>query len=139
LAACRRVGATGEDTAEDAGEAPAEDAGEARAEDAGEATAAGAAAEDVGAAAGDTCPAGPLHIWPVHRRIRVLPPAPPTAQASLPEGAITPERMASDPGSGLGTRVQAVPFHRRISVLSLTPLPVHPTAQALSSDAAVTP
>ena len=30
------------------------------------------AAEDAGAAAGDNCPAGPLHIWPFQCRIRVV-------------------------------------------------------------------
>jgi hypothetical protein len=87
-AACRPGGSAGEDTAAGAGEDTAEGAG-----------------EDAGAAAGDTCPAGPLHIWPFHRRIRVLPSAMPTAQASLPERAVTPKRRASSPGSGLGTCV----------------------------------
>jgi hypothetical protein len=42
-------------------------------------------------------------------------------------------------GFGLGTRFHAVPFHRSISVLSLEPEIVEPTAQALPAELVVTP
>jgi hypothetical protein len=73
---------------------------------------------------------------PFHRRIKVFPPAVPTAQALLADVAATPAREPPDPGDELGIRVQEVPFHRRIKVLA--PLPV-PTAQALAADVAATP
>ncbi len=43
--------------------------------------------------------------------------------------AATPNRTLPA-GLGLGTRFQAVPFHRTISVVLSGPLPVAPTAQA---------
>jgi hypothetical protein len=39
----------------------------------------------------------------------------------------------------MGTRVQAVPFHRMMTVLPLASKPVSPTAQALSADVSATP
>ena len=77
-----------------------------------------------------------FHAVPFQWTIRALPPAAPTAQALLADVAATPAREPPDPGEGLGTRVQEVPFQRRIRVLA--PLPV-PTAQAFLPDVAATP
>ena len=59
----------------------------------------------------------------------------PTAQALLADVAATPAREPPDPGDGLDTCVQEVPFHRRIKVLA----PLVPTAQAFVADVAATP
>jgi hypothetical protein len=64
-------------------------------------------------------------------------PIQPTAQALPSDTAATPRKAQDVPGSGLGTRVQVVPFHRRISVLPV-PQALQPTAQALPSDVAAT-
>src|SRR5580704_4728993 len=123
-AACRRDGSAGEDTAAGAEEDTTEGAG-----------------EDVGAPPGDTCPAGPLHVWPFHRRISVPPPEPtpvlPTTQAVPAAAAAMPWRLASGP-SPVGTVVQAVPFQCMVSGRLLLSLIVTPIAQALSAEAAAT-
>jgi len=79
---------------------------------------------------------------PFHRRISVLALAPPeqlvqpTAQA-VPAGVAATPQSQLPTGLGLGTCVQAAPFHRRISVLPV-PQALQPTAQALPSDVAAT-
>jgi hypothetical protein len=81
---------------------------------------------------------------PFHCSIKTPVPVPvlvlPTAHAFRADVAATPERLLPA-GLGLGTRSQALPFHRRIRVLE-TPLPeqlVQPTAQALRAETAATP
>src|SRR5215471_5073330 len=67
----------------------------------------------------------------------------PTAQASLPDTALTPSSwFVPAPGLGLVTSVQAVPFQWKISVPDLRPslgMPRTPTAQASLPDTALTP
>src|SRR5215475_13926058 len=81
------------------------------------------------------------HRRPFQRTIKVvilpLVKTSPTAQASLREVAVTLNRSLSlpaPPGSGLGTRLQRVPFQCRIRVLSPAPLEEKPTAQASLAD-----
>jgi len=65
----------------------------------------------------------------------------PSAQASAAEVAATADRpLPLDPGLGLGTFVQDVPFQCAIRV-RLTPVPLKydPTAQALAVEVAATP
>ena len=87
---------------------------------------------------------GHFQVLPFQRKITVLVLvlvlvlAEPTAQASLADVAVTPERAASAPGLGLGTRVHAVPFHRTITVLPPVAPPLAPTAQALRAETAAT-
>ena len=80
-----------------------------------------------------------FHAAPFHRKIRVLPPLVPTAQALLADVAATPDKLPA--GAGLGTRFHAVPFHRTISGLGLLLVVqlLQPTAQALLADVAATP
>jgi hypothetical protein len=64
----------------------------------------------------------------------------PTAQASLPDTALTPMSSASlKLGLGLLTFDQAVPFQCKISVLNTPVLFWRPTAQASLPDTALTP
>lgn len=89
-----------------------------------------------------------FHAAPFHRSVTLKPgPDPqlasPTVQAPPAEVTATAPRYSASPwlapGSGLGTRIHAVPFHRSISVLSLEPKIVEPTAQALPAELAATP
>src|SRR5580704_4405765 len=64
--------------------------------------------------------------------------APAAATSAMEDAAVTPTRVWHVPRSGLGVRVQVVPFQCRISVLLLLPLPAVPTAQALSAEVAAT-
>src|SRR5690348_9042805 len=63
----------------------------------------------------------------------------PTAHALVGELAATAFRSLLEPGLGLGTCTQLVPFHRRIRVRSATPLAALPTAHALLAEVAATP
>jgi hypothetical protein len=70
---------------------------------------------------------------------RMAPSKLPTAHALVGELAATPFRSLLEPGLGLATCVQLVPFHRRIRVRSITPLAALPTAHALPAEVAATP
>ena len=79
-----------------------------------------------------------FHAVPFDRRIKVLAPLVPTAQALVADVAATLYRLLPA-GAGLATCFHAVPFHRSASVLVVVPVLVPPTAQALVADVAATP
>ena len=62
----------------------------------------------------------------------------PAAQALVEDVAVTDSRLLFVPGLGLVTRVQAVPFHRSVSVAFPVSVPTEPTAHALVADVATT-
>src|SRR5215472_15728310 len=86
---------------------------------------------------------GYLQVVPFQCKSKVLGlrvdkvPVCPTVQAFRVEVTATLYRVAPPCGVGLGTRVHAVPFQRRISVF--WPRSAQPTAHALDADVAATP
>ncbi len=89
--------------------------------------------------------AGHFHAVPFQCKSRILGlgaekvPVCPTAQALRPEVAATEKRTPPPAEVGLGTRVHAVPFQRRISVLGLRlPQALQPAAQTLDAEVAAT-